>query len=165
MLALLALAGVALSACSPTPEPTPTAAFASEEEAFAAAEETYRAYTDALNAQRADGDSTDPAAYLTGLALEDHLESERDLAERKLRVTGETRVQSFTGTEASIESEPAKVAGIVCLNIADTRVLNAKGEDVTPSDRSLIAGLAVELTSDKGGFSISSSSLAEDAPC
>ncbi len=38
------------TACQPEPTPTPTGpAFASEDEAFAAAEETYRAYVDALN--------------------------------------------------------------------------------------------------------------------
>ncbi len=36
--------------CQPDPAPSPTGpAFATEEEAFAAAEETYRAYVDALN--------------------------------------------------------------------------------------------------------------------
>src|SRR5690606_38234156 len=50
-----------LVGCSPEPDPTPTptAAFASEEEAFAAAEETYRAYIDAFNAV----DLQDPATF------------------------------------------------------------------------------------------------------
>lgn len=51
MLAVLALGVSALSACAPAPEPTPTPspAFASEEEAFAAAEATFAEYVDALN--------------------------------------------------------------------------------------------------------------------
>ncbi len=57
----LVLAAVTLSACAPTPtpSPTPTAAFASEEEAFAAAEEVYRAYIAASN----DVDFQDPSTF------------------------------------------------------------------------------------------------------
>ena len=46
----LALAVCVMTGCQPEPEPSPSApAFATEEEAFAAAEETYREYVDALN--------------------------------------------------------------------------------------------------------------------
>ena len=50
---LIALAiATTVSACTPEPAPTPTpTGFASEDEAFRAAEETYRAYVDALNAR------------------------------------------------------------------------------------------------------------------
>ena len=48
-LALAIVLGMA-TGCQPEPEPSPTGpVFATEEEAFAAAEETYRAYVDALN--------------------------------------------------------------------------------------------------------------------
>ena len=42
---------VLMSGCAadPSVEPTPTPTFANEDEAFAAAEATYRAYVDALN--------------------------------------------------------------------------------------------------------------------
>lgn len=54
------LAVVLVSGCTPTPEPTPTpTGFANEEEAFRAAEETYRAYVDALN----EVDLADPATF------------------------------------------------------------------------------------------------------
>ncbi len=47
---VLALALGMTTACQPEPAPSPSApVFANEEEAFAAAEETYRAYVDALN--------------------------------------------------------------------------------------------------------------------
>lgn len=54
-----ALLAGALTACTPEPEPTPTPPFATEAEAFAAAEATYRAYVDALNAV----DLSDPATF------------------------------------------------------------------------------------------------------
>ena len=53
-LAAFAVVG-ALVGCAPSSEPTPTpTGFASEAEAFEAAEATYRAYVDATNAQRMD---------------------------------------------------------------------------------------------------------------
>jgi ABC-type oligopeptide transport system substrate-binding subunit len=56
--ATLALALALTTACAPDPAPTPSpTGFASQEEAFAAAEATYRAYVDALNAV----DLADPA--------------------------------------------------------------------------------------------------------
>ena len=71
---LLAASVVALTGClgsAPDPTPTPTAVFTSEEEAFAAAEETYRAYIDAVNARRADPRSEpDPQSFLIGEAQE-----------------------------------------------------------------------------------------------
>ena len=47
---VLALALGMTTACQPEPAPSPSApVFATEDEAFAAAEETYRGYVDALN--------------------------------------------------------------------------------------------------------------------
>ncbi len=58
--AALALAAVAVTGCStPAGAPKPTPAFSSEAEAFAAAEATYRAYVDALNAV----DLSDPSTF------------------------------------------------------------------------------------------------------
>jgi hypothetical protein len=61
--ATLALALALTTACAPDPAPTPSpTGFASQEEAFAAAEATYRAYVDALNAV----DLSDPATFEAG---------------------------------------------------------------------------------------------------
>src|SRR3546814_3928687 len=65
-LAVLALVGAAATGCVGTPEPretTPTPL--SDAEAFAAAEETYRAYVDALNQV----DLSDPATFEPVYAL------------------------------------------------------------------------------------------------
>lgn len=80
--ALVAVAiAVLLTACTPQPGPSPspsTTGFANEEEAFAAAEATYRAYVDALNARREDPESpVDPRSFLSGHALEADIESQR----------------------------------------------------------------------------------------
>ncbi len=60
-LALVAMVAPVVAGCAPDPAPAPTTAvsFSSEEEAFAAAEETYRAYVDALNQV----DLSDPGTF------------------------------------------------------------------------------------------------------
>ena len=47
--AVLACVLITTTGCFAQPDPEPTPLFSSEEEAFAAAEATYRAYVDALN--------------------------------------------------------------------------------------------------------------------
>lgn len=158
MLALLAVAGATLSACAPTPEPspTPTAAFASEQEAFAAAEETYRAYNDAVNRQR-DGEETDPQSFLIALALENDIDGTRVLEENGVHISGHGDVSEVRGTTADLESVPATITMLVCLDVSATRVLNADDEDVTPTDRPEAVALDVKLVSSGDGLKISES--------
>lgn len=150
---MVALAGalaacIALSGClgtAPEPTPTPTAAFASEEEAFAAAEETYRAYIGALNARREDPLSVpDPYTFLVGEALENDLALERELEAQGLRAVGDGLVDRVDPTSA--DPELGDVAIEVCLNATQVRILNSSGEDVTPPDRPDFTRLTVQLT-------------------
>jgi len=146
MLVLLTLAGATLSACAPTPEPspTPTAAFASEEEAFAAAEETYRAYTEALNKVEIDEPATYEAlaAYSSGDFEAADRKSFSELHAEKYELQGETRVMRFTG----LESEPPynEVLALACLDVSDSRVVDESGSSVVPPDRPDVN--AVQLT-------------------
>jgi len=119
----MAVAGTALSACSPTaaPSPTPTAAFASEEEAFAAAEETYRAYNDAGN----QGD--DASEFLTGEALDSHISTQNYLRENELSLDGASEIVSFEGTNALLDPI-AKIDVQVCLDVTGSRVIDASGQ-------------------------------------
>lgn len=161
---IVALAAGSLVACSPGPEPTPTptAAFASEEEAFAAAEEVYRGYTLALNQQRSGEADSDPTSYLTGTALEDELQSQRDLEANKISIRGSIEVLEFTPISAALESVPT-VAGTVCLDLSDTTVLDDDQQNITPADRNEIAALDVAFTWDGSRFLISESSLSDSA--
>src|SRR3546814_19121412 len=88
-LAVLALVGAAATGCVGTPEPretTPTPL--RDAEAFAAAEETYRAYVDALNPV----DLSDPATFEPVSPLTTrHLTSQDRSEERRL---GETCVST-----------------------------------------------------------------------
>lgn len=143
--AMLGALAIALLASGCTPEPTPTPSptgFASEEEAFAAAEATYRAYVDAVNARRADPTSEpDPTSFLTGRALEVDLDGERKLAEMGLHVEGPSQVVSVSFNRAS----GTKADVLVCLDSSTSRVMNEEGEDKTPSDRASVIGLDVTV--------------------
>ncbi|MGM7677412.1 hypothetical protein [Microbacterium sp. A94] len=167
MLALLTLAAGTLCACTPTPapSPTPTAAFANEEEAFAAAEEIYRAYTHALNSQRSGIASSDPAGFLVGAALEEHLSSERDLAERKITLEGDTVLEQLVDVEADLDSDPITLIGVVCLDIGDTRVIGEDGTDLTPALRAPQAALQIQFMAVDDTFSISDSTVDEGSEC
>ncbi|MES2866748.1 hypothetical protein [Microbacterium sp. KRD172] len=129
MLALLALAASTLSACTPTPEPTPTptAAFASEEEAFAAAEEVYRAYNDALSqVDTSDPDTFEPLyALTTGGVNEADRESFSKMHAEGYVVSGKTQVIDFKGISASPERD--EVVAITCLDVSDVAVVNSAG--------------------------------------
>lgn len=137
MLALLVMAGATLSACSPTPEPspTPTAAFASEEEAFAAAEETYRAYTEALS----DIDLADSLSLETvfGWLVDDAAAASREafseLSAEDFTVSGATTYSNFEGTGVDLTS--GQVDAVVCLDVTDVDVRNSSGQSIVTDDR------------------------------
>ncbi|MGX1793914.1 hypothetical protein ACWIDW_13330 [Microbacterium sp. NPDC055312] len=138
-----------LSACTPEPKPTPkptkTAAFATDEEAYAAAEETYRAYTDAMNAV----DLADPATFN---ALYRHSIGDFQAADRRtysalhaegLRMTGEVRLASFEGT--GFDPEEAKASAHVCVDVSDSDVVDGAGQSQVAPDRPSMNSLTVEF--------------------
>ncbi len=139
--ALLALA--ALTACTPDPTPTPSpTGFASDEEAFAAAEDTYRAYIDAVNRRREDNSATDPNQFLTGEALQDSIDGTRNLEAAGFHIEGPAQITAVRHIKAS---DTDAVIG-VCLSSVDTRVIDSGGNDVTPTDRPDTTSLEIEVT-------------------
>lgn len=167
MLALLALAAMALSACTPTPEPIPqpTAAFASEQEAFAAAEEVYRAYNDAVNSRIAGAEGPNPQDFLTAVALESDIDTANLFLEKDIHLEGEGLVASFRGESAALESVPQSVTATTCLDATATRVVSGTGEDVTPTSRPDVSALEVTFVVIGDQVRISDSVLAEDQSC
>ncbi len=100
----LALAVCVMTGCQPEPEPSPSApAFATEEEAFAAAEETYREYVDALNQVDLSDPETFEAVYswTTGDANAGARESFSEMHADGWTVAGE----SLVGTTRYIEAK------------------------------------------------------------
>lgn len=144
-LAAAAVLVAALSACTPaatpTPSPTPTG-FASEEEAFAAAEETYRAYVAESNRVLAGDVEADPLLYLGGQALADEEEVQRLLDDSGQRLKGEFNLESFEGESWTSN----QVQAFACLDLAEVRIVSADGEDLTPEDRATQNLLEVRIS-------------------
>jgi len=162
--ALLALALV-LGGCTPepAPQPTPTSPFTSEEEAFAAAEATYRAYVDAVNERRADAGAPDPQQYLLGQALESDIDTQRQLDQAGITVVGPSRVVNFSATSTSAGF--TEVQASACLDASESRAIDSAGEDVTPPGRdpTTVLDLTFDLAGDQ--LVITSSTVSKDQSC
>ncbi|MGC5169833.1 hypothetical protein ACLQ2Q_04190 [Microbacterium sp. DT81.1] len=137
----LAVVAGLLGGCVGEPAPVETTpAFASEDEAFAAAEETYRAYVDALNARMSGSPGNiEPEDWLVGSALNSELESQEELA-----AAGKSNVGQLSVSAVEAASWKASSATVhVCLDVSKTQVLDADGTDVTPAARPLVVPLEV----------------------
>ena len=149
--------------CSPTPSPpptpTPTPLFATEEEAFAAAEDVYREYNEAGNS------GTDTTEFLTDAALESELETFRYLDENELQLEGAGSIKTFTATSSASVGASTIVEALVCLDVSAVVVRNSNGEDVTPTDRPDTFALSVSFASVGHRLLITDSQLDEDGSC
>ncbi|WEK14993.1 MAG: hypothetical protein P0Y48_02960 [Candidatus Microbacterium phytovorans] len=119
----------------PTPAPTPSgvvSGFASDEEAFAAAEATYRAYVDAVNERRKDPRSEpDPLSFMTKSGSAEERSAESELRSRGWKIVGDSSIASVTPIFADESSATLNV----CLDASGTTVVDGKGNDVTPRER------------------------------
>jgi len=141
-----AVLAVVLSACVPTPAPTPTTTgFASEEEAFAAAEATYRAYVDALN----DVDLSDPATFepLYTLTTGDANEAARVTFSQMHAdgwvVEGPTVLALLERATSPSLSESARLA--VCVDVSEVEVVDSTGTSVVAVDRKDVQPMLITL--------------------
>jgi hypothetical protein len=152
VLAAAAVLVAALTACTPaagpTPSPTPTG-FASEMEAFAAAEETYRAYVDALNEiDLAAPETFQPLFDLTtGELNELDRESFSALHADDNVVSGETTVISITPIDAS--SEEVRLS--TCIDVSDVELTDSEGNSLVDEDRPDIRAETVTIQFVKPG--------------
>lgn len=163
----LAIAAAALTACSPEPEPTPTpTGFSSEEEAFAAAEETYRAYVDALNAVDLADPETFEAVYqwTTGELNASDRQGLTSYQAEGLRVEGASTVPLIVPASFDGASEVSLHA---CLDVSDVQVFDTSNNSLVPDDRSDIQRIKISLTGSETsptGLVISSIASREDGP-
>lgn len=134
-----------------TPSPSFTG-FATEDEAFAAAEAVYERYIESGNMAREGRVDADPTSYLTGAALDEELSGQRRLTSEGLTLSGPTL---FVGYDA-ISSVDGVVDILVCHDQSQVRVLDASGNDVTPDGRSDTAAYEVTLRSEDGALKIAS---------
>lgn len=151
---------------APTPLPLPTATgFASDEEAFAAAEATYRAYVDALN----DVDLADPSTFepvrgwLTGEALSESDRSLSGLRAQQLRVVGETAIHRIAPQLVYRDGVTIQA----CLDVTAVDLLDSDGESVVAHDRPDRQPLEVRLViaSTPTGLQISHSESVASEVC
>lgn len=142
-LAVAAAATVMLAGCDGSPQPAETTPlFGSEQEAFAAAEQTYRDYVEAGNARASDPSSeADPLTYLVGDALE--AETASSATPSDVSTDGSIELLWFEVVDASPSYVRLSVES--CLDLTRTRLLNANGEDVTPANRPDRVGIRAGL--------------------
>ena len=155
-LALVLTGCVGATEANPTPTPTPTAAapiFASDEEALAAAEQAYAAQLALVDElSHGGGEATDrleeiaTPEYASGISA-----SLERLNKAGLYTTGTTAYDNFDLIEQFELDGVAHVSAYVCLDVGDTRVIDAAGADVTPGDRRVRAPLQVSLESKANG--------------
>ena len=161
----LALISALAAGCSPAaePTPTPTPAFASEEEAFAAAEETYREFTMHLNQV----DTTDPETFEPLYELSS---GEFEAADRKayskmhaerVVIDGDTRVLSFSGESV----DGSSVIAQVCLDVSEVTVVDSDGISQVDPGRPEIYPLRVTFLIEGENLLIDSASLDGDIAC
>ena len=121
---------------SPTPSPTPV--YASEEEALAAAEAAYAAYTEMSDQIFHDGgkDADRLAGVSTGDLLKVELEGFRQVAQLGYRSTGQTTFSALELQQlAPTESGEGYVTVYLCEDVSATDVLDASGASVVSNDR------------------------------
>lgn len=165
--AVTALTLGTLTGCASEPEPTPSAtpAFASEAEAFAAAEEVYRAYNEALNRVDQDPRAEDPLRYLAGEALEVAISDIDTLASAGLDVVGAATLTVFDGEMADIEGQGATIVAFVCLDVSGVTLIDAAGTNVTPPERGNIVATRVTFSGGAEQLLITKESSAEAESC
>lgn len=143
---------------------TPTPAFASEAEAFAAAEEVYRAYNEAGNARRSGDESQRPQDYLSGTAFEGFIDGQNYLREHGMRLSGSVRVIQFTGRSTG-PSGYSPIHAFTCLDISGARTLGDSGEDITPSERPAVIAQEITLVHNGAELRISEETEGDAAVC
>jgi len=147
----LPLAVAVLTACAPAGEPSGVEApdsiptpFSNEEEAFRAAEATYRAYVDALNQV----DLADPATFepllrvTTGDARKAVRETFRQMHDDQLAVRGESRV---TLVEVQSASPGDRIELATCVFVGDVELEDSTGNSVVAKGRQDYQALTVEM--------------------
>ncbi|QMU97608.1 hypothetical protein FVO59_10550 [Microbacterium esteraromaticum] len=158
-----------LSACSPeaepTSEPTKTAAFATDEEAFAAAEETYRAFIHAQNQVDLDDASTfEPVFRLTVADANTAVrESLSQLSAENVTMRGESSVASVEPLDVDLSI--GTISMHICVDVSETELVGLDGESLVPPDRADLQSLLVDFVTQEAGDVKVSRTVGAEKPC
>jgi hypothetical protein len=156
--------------CQPEPTPSPSGpVFANEEEAFAAAEETYRAYVDALNQVDLSDPETFEAVYAwtTGEANANERKTLTQMHADNWHVSGTTAISGFHGKTAEL-GNPAAVVAIVCSDVTKVSVVDEDGQSMVSDERPDVYALSVKFVESEAtatGFAVAASNAVEDKSC
>lgn len=148
MIALLCAAALAGCAGPAESSPAATPLFATEEEAFAAAEETYRAYVDALNrVDLADPETfEDVYAWTTGEANAGERESLTEMHAKGWTVAGDSQVQSVWLDYAELDDSRVRIE--VCLKVSAITLIDANGTSVVETGRPDVQSIIIDFESE-----------------
>ncbi|MFG6445965.1 hypothetical protein ACFXQA_11915 [Microbacterium sp. P07] len=166
--AVLVAVAVSVSGCAAPPEPAePTPTFATEEEAFAAAEQTYRAYVDALNqVDLSDPETFEPVFALTTGDL--HSSDRKGLTAYhadEVSLSGVSKLSLLERKTADLEAGVVTFA--VCLDVSTIALTSSDGQALVDPDRVAVQSLLVSLKRTEAAepsFRVGSISGREGAP-
>ncbi|MDL9980626.1 hypothetical protein [Microbacterium candidum] len=163
VLLVACLLALGLTGCvgDPSPAPSTTApAFASDAEAYKAAEKVYREYVDAANNIKLEEPTTFDALFewTTGDANAGSRKTFSQMHADGWHVAGVTRVEAIAPSERQVDPRDSPTLD-VCLDVSDVKLSNAAGESVSDPNRPPVQSMRVkfELARDaKYGLLISS---------
>ncbi|MFB8190919.1 hypothetical protein ACFC14_16500 [Microbacterium sp. NPDC055988] len=135
----------------PPPSPTPTPAFASEEEAFAAAEASFDRYTRALNGIDTSNPETFEALFdlSSGSVEKADRENFSSMHAEGQSIEGETRILSFSGLRSDVPLR--SVTAAVCLDVGNVSVVNPDGTSAVNPNRPDVYALEVTFQATQAG--------------
>jgi hypothetical protein len=144
----------------PSPGPSGTPVFASEEEALAAAEEVYGEYLAASNDLGESGwaDSTALAEFTRGDLLADEEGSAQERNEKGWRQIGRSTFDSFT-LQQVVDSGPGTVVitAYLCVDVTTVDVVDSSGQSVVSPERPPRQPIEVDLDDQEGDLKVSRS--------
>ncbi len=134
--AAMIAAVVLLAGCTPEPEPTPTpTGFASEAEAFAAAEETYRAYVEAGNQV----DLSDPATFelmLTWTTAAQSAKERKELSELHAQGVSVSGLSTIVAIEPASWDPATRIVKLAtCQDVSARDLKDSDGNSILAPDR------------------------------
>lgn len=139
---------VLVTGCAPQPEPVESQGpFATEEEAFAAAEETYRNYVEALNAvDLSDPETFEPVyEWTTGAANAEARESFSQWHADGWRVNGASVIQLAEPSLADASDTTYSVELAVCLDVSAVTLVDEEGQSAVSPDRPSVQSMLVTV--------------------
>lgn len=143
----------------PTPEPSSTPVFASEEEALAAAEAAYAAYLAVSDAIAQEGGAN--PERLADLVTPEWLDKELDVfaqfADSGRRQVGATSFRNMVLQQITQDTGGAEIVTYVCTDFSATSFVDSSGTDVTSEERILAASLELIFEQGGGGLLLSGS--------